>query len=165
MKSEYSAPIASIVPKPTFEKAVVKIQSGLEEQLSAAEKDKVSMLRENVEESASQSDSSSTVTMAERLLKKRKTEVTRNQYTNCDFILGSVAEVERLWSISKYVFRENRRSLTPQLFEAVMFLKVNQRFWDAQCSTSRFREYVYTVATRARTKGNESTPHVKRSIT
>ena len=33
------------------------------------------------------------------------------------------------------------------------------------CTTSRIREYVYTVATRAGTKGNGSTPHVKRSIT
>ena len=35
----------------------------------------------------------------------------------------------------------------------------------SHCSTSRFRGYMYTVATRARTKGNENTPHVKRCIT
>ncbi len=46
--------------------------------------------------------------------------------------MGSVAEVERLFGMAKYVMAENRLSLTPQLFEAIMFLKFNERFWDAQ---------------------------------
>ncbi len=45
--------------------------------------------------------------------------------------MESVAEVERLFSMAKYVMAENRQSLTPQLFEAIMFLKFNERFWDA----------------------------------
>lgn len=40
--------------------------------------------------------------MEESLAKLRKIEVSNDQYVNCDFIIGSLAEVERLWSIDKY---------------------------------------------------------------
>lgn len=51
---------------------------------------------------------------------------------NYDFILGSVEKVERLWSISKSFITEHSRSMTPQLFEEIIFLKINELFWDAQ---------------------------------
>ncbi len=36
-----------------------------------------------------------------------------------------------MFSFAKYVLSDNRRCMTPQIFEAVMFLKMNSRFWDA----------------------------------
>ncbi len=39
--------------------------------------------------------------------------------------------MERVFSFAKYVLSDNRRCMTPQLFEALMFLKINSRFWDA----------------------------------
>lgn len=66
-----------------------------------------------------------------RLRKRQKRVTQTEQYQDCRFILGSVAEVERLWSIAKHVFTENRRSMTPQMFEAIMFLKINCNHWDA----------------------------------
>jgi len=77
----------------------------------------------------------------QRYAKRAKTSCTDDEYINCDFILGSAAEVERLWSTCKYILCENRMRLSPQLFEALAFLKVNSRLWDAQmvieatCST------------------------------
>ncbi len=56
----------------------------------------------------------------------------RNEFIDFDFILGSVAEVERLWSLAKYVLTDHRRQMTPQLSEALVFLKMNHRFWDAR---------------------------------
>lgn len=113
--------------KPTFESGVVNIQDSLKEKLSKDKKQAVSMLRE--------------IGVIRRCkfiplqhlqwLKKRKPEITGKEHINCDLILGSVSEVERLRSISKYVFTENRKNMTPQLFVETMFLKVNQRFWDA----------------------------------
>ncbi len=73
--------------------------------------------------------------MSERLAKRRKVEHGTESYINCDFILRSVAEIERLFSMAKYVMAENIRSLTPHLFEAIMFLKFNERFWDAQLAS------------------------------
>ncbi len=55
----------------------------------------------------------------------------RANYIDCNFILGSVGEVERVFSFAKYVLSDNRRCMTPQLFEALMFSKMNSRFWDA----------------------------------
>lgn len=33
--------------------------------------------------------------------------------------------------MSKYIMTENQRSMTPQLFEAIIFVKCNERFSDA----------------------------------
>ena len=53
-------------------------------------------------------------------------------YKNIDFICGCAAEVERLWSICKYILTNVRSRLTPNLFEALVFLKVNHEYWDAR---------------------------------
>ena len=45
---------------------------------------------------------------------------------------GSVAEVEWLWSVCWYILTQHCSGLTPILFEAVVFLKVNQSYWDLE---------------------------------
>ena len=68
-------------------------------------------------------------------MKKRKAGVMEgtkaSPYKNVDFICGSAAEVERLWSICKYILSNVRSRLTPNLFEALIFLKLNRDYWDA----------------------------------
>ena len=51
-------------------------------------------------------------------------------YKNVDFILGLAAEVDRLWSIARYVITDLRSRLSPVMFEALLFLKVNKDYWD-----------------------------------
>ena len=51
-------------------------------------------------------------------------------YMNSDFILGSVAEIEWLWSICKFILSDTRSRLEPQIFEALVYLKVNRHLWD-----------------------------------
>ena len=53
-----------------------------------------------------------------------------SEYYNADFILSSVAEVERLWSIARYILVDQQKEMTPQMFEALLFLKVNCHFWN-----------------------------------
>lgn len=48
----------------------------------------------------------------------------------CKFILGSAAEVERLWSRAKHVYTDSRSCLYPITFEAILFLKTNHDLWD-----------------------------------
>ncbi len=48
-----------------------------------------------------------------------------------DHVIGSAAEVERLWSIAKYVLTTNRTSLAPILLEALLFLRLNRDLWNA----------------------------------
>ncbi len=61
--------------------------------------------------------------MAERLAQWRRKEApsSSDEFIDCDFIPGSVAEVERLWSLAKYVLMDHRRQMTPRLFEALVF--------------------------------------------
>ncbi len=73
----------------------------------------------------------STNNISERMAKRRKRDEETSSYIDCNFILGSIAEVERVFSFAKYLLSDTRRCMTPQLFEALMFLKINSRFWDA----------------------------------
>ena len=63
------------------------------------------------------------------MTKKRKV-LEKTRYINCDFILGSAAEIERIWSISKNILNNSRKSMTPLLFESLLFLKLNKNYWD-----------------------------------
>ena len=124
-----------MIQNPSFEFGVVKLQKGLHNELDENEKNAVCcLLKGNFlgELSPEAEYQEAALGMKERLAKRRKNEVSNDQYVNCDFILGSAAEVERLWSIAKYVLTENTRSMTPQMFEALMFLRLNERFWDEQ---------------------------------
>ena len=55
-----------------------------------------------------------------------------SKYGNCDFIYGSCAEVERLWSIAKHILTDERKGMMdPIMFvEAIIFLKFNRRLWN-----------------------------------
>ena len=47
-----------------------------------------------------------------------------------DFICGSAAEIDRLWSIAKYILTDTRSRLTSAMFETILFLKTNEEYWD-----------------------------------
>ena len=51
-------------------------------------------------------------------------------YIDCKFIFESAARAERLFSHCKYIKTETRNRLTPQLFEAITFLKSNRELWE-----------------------------------
>jgi hypothetical protein len=53
-----------------------------------------------------------------------------NKYINADFILGSAAEVERLWSTASLILTKSRSSLLPITFEAIIFLSYNRALWN-----------------------------------
>ena len=64
---------------------------------------------------------------------KRKADeisLTDDDIDNLDHVLGSAAEVERVWSIARYVLTTQRSKMTPVVFEAIMFLKFNRDLWD-----------------------------------
>ena len=42
---------------------------------------------------------------------------------------GSAAEAERVWSMAGHVLSEHRASLSPLVFELIMYLKYNSRLW------------------------------------
>ena len=48
-----------------------------------------------------------------------------------DHVKGTACEVERLWSVARYVLTTQRAKLSPLLFETIMYLKFNAQLWDA----------------------------------
>ncbi len=69
--------------------------------------------------------------MTDRLKRKRqKFNEVQDRYINCDFILGSVAEVERLWSLAKYILADTRKYTSQLASKAKFFLKLNANYWN-----------------------------------
>ena len=66
-------------------------------------------------------------------------EVENRNYGNVDFVKGSVAEVERLWSVADRYVDGSRNSTSPLLMEAMIFLKFNKDFWDEKTIVDAYK--------------------------
>lgn len=130
LEETYISPNSAFVKYPDFESGVVKLQRNCEHLLTRPEHDALWMLKLNVDEDydIQQYADEKERFIEERLKRRRRFSQQRNKYMDAKFILGSVAEVERLWSVSKYVFTENRPSMSQQVFEALVFLKMNEAY-------------------------------------
>ena len=71
------------------------------------------------------------ITRAIAIQEKRKAKEIEGQskYINCDFIMGSAAIVEQLWSKGGCVYTSRRFGMSPMVFEMIMFLKENADLW------------------------------------
>ena len=45
-------------------------------------------------------------------------------------VMGSAAEAERVWSMAGHLLTDLRSSMSPLIFEILMYLKYNDRLWD-----------------------------------
>ncbi len=66
------------------------------------------------------------------LIKKaveRPTVQDNDPYINCDFILCSSAEVERVWSMCLNLLTMSRAGMFPITLEAIIYLKYNKSWW------------------------------------
>ena len=52
--------------------------------------------------------------------------------TNLEWIQPTTVLVERLFSKCRHVFTYDRQRLLPRLFEAIIFLKSNQQYWNSK---------------------------------
>jgi len=75
-----------------------------------------------------------------------------SEYVNSDFIIGSAAEAERLWSEARNVLTAIRSSMAPATFKAIMLLKKNPTFWDGKL-TARAYNIVKDEGKAMREKG------------
>lgn len=132
LKEKWISINARISPDPKFESGVCKIQRGETSRLTDAEKLACSKLLLH-EEPAEIPVANNQMSLSDMIQERKKRRIEKApRYRNCDFILGSAAEVERLWSISKHILCDNRKTLTPILFEALLFLKVNKSYWNLE---------------------------------
>ena len=123
-----------------FQSGVRKIQEGKTMQMTDVEKQccEVLLRRNNNNEVEDKSDDgdeshdgSDNEDIIERLRAAGQRNIARNdeEYVNCDFILASSAEVERLWSLAARVLSLSRASMFPITLEAIIFLKYNSEWW------------------------------------
>ncbi|KAI0562782.1 hypothetical protein FGB62_53g16 [Gracilaria domingensis] len=94
---KYIAADANIVLQPAFEPGVVKIQNDMQSSLTDEGKEACDCLKKSsVSENGFKNKGNlfgSHIGMAQRQAKKRKFAKRSNEYMNCDFRLGSVADV------------------------------------------------------------------------
>lgn len=124
-------------PNSHFESGVAKIQSGevglmTQQEKSACKNLELSSSENIPSENESECDTEHQLSRAIKN-KKRKVVGGTKKYINTRFILGSSAEMERVWSIAKYVLPDNRKLMDPIIFESILFLKVNASYWDLGC--------------------------------
>ena len=123
-------PDCDLVPQPLFDSGVAKIQAGEENTLTLMEKNAVASLLKNPADDEPGQEAPARPSISDRLREMTSgPKKSDSDYINANFILGSCAEVERLWSLAKFVLTDERSRMTPQLFEAILFLKVNKDWW------------------------------------
>ena len=71
-------------------------------------------------------------------------------------ILGSAAEVERVWSMAGRVLTKDWASMSPLVFKCIMYLKYNKELWSLAdvVEANKRRKNVSRVATDIRRKIN-----------
>jgi hypothetical protein len=62
--------------------------------------------------------------------RKERAEERYGEYHKADFILGSAAEIERVWSSAEKILTPARFSIHPIQLEAILFLKYNKKYWN-----------------------------------
>jgi len=62
-------------------------------------------------------------------LKNRKAEQPET-CIDCDFILATAVDVERLWILAKNLLTDKRRGMVTVMMQVIMFLKENRNLWN-----------------------------------
>lgn len=113
-----------------FERGVIKLQRGELAELTYAERTACTSLKIHSEEVLPASGRPA-LAVAERIAvgRKRKCSAFGPNYINAGFVLGSIAQVERFWSLCKYVLRPGHDALSPIMSETILYLKINSSYW------------------------------------
>jgi hypothetical protein len=65
-----------------------------------------------------------------RLRKKRRSEP--QEYIDIGIVQSTSCSIERLFSDSKHILTDQRKNMSPVLFEAILYLKRNRSLWNAE---------------------------------
>lgn len=77
-----------------------------------------------------------------------------SEYINCDFLLGSAAIVECLWSKLDALIPQRRSGMSPIMVEAILYLKENRDLWSIEDVKEALR----------RVKANEKSERTKKKM-
>ena len=114
----------SVFSNAHFLSGVSKLQRNKSHELTTREKEEVKNLRtpSPVRVAVEAVESERNLLTA---LKKRKAEEPET-YIDCDFILATAVDVERLWSLAKNLLTDKRRRMTTVMIQVILFLKENR---------------------------------------
>ena len=127
-------------------RAIIKVHSNKEASLTDNEASKLKPCKlggaENVGDEDKQSDLDELILSVMEQMnrdRKRQADIAESDLHKSAYdpaikhcVLGSAAEVERVWSMAGHVLTEHRSSLSPYVFELIMYLKYNSRLWGLQ---------------------------------
>ena len=81
-------------------------------------------------------------------LQKNERRLDNYQNGNVNFILGSTAMVEWLWSIANRLVDGERNNTSPLLMEALLFLRENRSYWDLELVITAFNAVRSQIVTQ-----------------
>ena len=138
-------PRSVLIKNPAFESALLKLTDDGNARLSDAEADSCQKLLIQAEDEESEDDTEPETleeVLAHRAKKRKLQEEKRKQQKQSGrlssnrayrdpskFICATSNCCERLFSEAKYILVPHRSAMSPILFEALLFLKKNKRFW------------------------------------
>lgn len=147
---KYLSEDADIVHDKHFDNGVIKILRCNENMLSPLQREAVKcLLKEDPDEEVLEIPDLEDY--VQRAMKKhRKIGNSRTNYIDCRFLVATTNTVERLFSTSRSIMTYQRSKMSPIMFEAVLFLKINRSFWDLK-----------TVVTAIKKSGNDSSNSIE----
>jgi hypothetical protein len=117
---------ASIVKYPNLENGLVKIQNQEEHLLTLMEKEALSFLKTS-KTCNEPAPIDKPFDFAEGIVQQKKLRVCETSYVDTTYIVPTSNLVERLFSSSKDVLSDKRKSIKQESVELIMFLKVNRK--------------------------------------
>ncbi len=128
---------ASIVTSPPFERAVIKIECGLEKSLALEEKRSVEHLRRKEqphdENSIARPARDDLLASAQYQVDNNKRQLTMEQcsaYRNVLHVASTSNICERLFSRAGYIFSDYRRKMNPRNLELLLYLHNHRALWN-----------------------------------
>ena len=129
--------------------------------MTDCEKVAVAFLKKISEETNERNEQLSNMSVLEKIKigkrKQREAMSIEEEYMDADFILASTAIVERLWSLAGHILTDTRKQMTPIVFESLIFLKLNERFWDQELLVSK-------AVSMARTERSQEQERLERDL-
>lgn len=129
----YLAADADIVNNPEFESGLNKIVGRTHLSMTENERVVTSCLLRNETSELDEQDDTGTSSYFEMMKKRKRYCLSDEQerYIDCSFCVATSNTVERLFSSCKHILTDLRKHMSPIMFEALIFLKINRKLWDA----------------------------------
>jgi hypothetical protein len=118
-----------------FESGILKLLKGLEGTLTPREADRIRRLKKPVAVVDDPDDNEEELNQTQQLLRQlhaaklaRTTPV--SAYIGVAWLPATTDDIERVFSLCKRVWSEQRKAMTPETFEIIVYMSMNRRYWN-----------------------------------